>query len=177
MTNKISQRGFVLVVALVMLVILTLLVVSAIRSGNTNLRVAGNMQIKEEAVAAAQQATEQVISVNFTVAPVAQTINVDINKDGTVDYVVTVPTPTCTSSKALQNADLNPLSVADAPCVSSSTAQNTGLMTGSTPKASGMSWCNLQQWEVEAQVGDAATGASVATHQGVSMRTVVGTGC
>lgn len=177
MNPSVKQRGFVLVTALIFLVILTLLVVSAIRGGNSSLKIAGNMQQKEEAVAAAQQATEQVISANFTANPIAQTINVDINKDGTTDYVVTVPAQTCTSTKALQNSDLNSALPADQPCISSSAAGNTGLMVAGAPAATGQSWCNQQKWEVEARVADAVTGAAVTTHQGVSMRTVVGTDC
>lgn len=177
MNPRIHQRGFVLVIALIMLVILTLLVISAIRVSNTNLRVAGNMQTGQEAVAAAQQATEQVISVNFAAAPTAQTVNVDINKDGTADYVVSVPVPTCSSTKPLQNSDLDPANAADQPCISSSTASNTGLMISGTTAATGQAWCNQQKWEVQAQVNSVVTGAAVTTHQGVSMRTVVGTDC
>ena len=47
------QKGMTLVVALVMLVVLTLLVVSAIRFGNINLRIAGNAQSEAEATSAA----------------------------------------------------------------------------------------------------------------------------
>ncbi len=62
MTTKNSQRGSTLVVGLVMLVVLTLLVISAIWSSNTNLRIAGNMQMQEEVRTAAQLAIEQEIS-------------------------------------------------------------------------------------------------------------------
>lgn len=177
MTSRSREGGFVLITALIFLIILTLLVVSAIRVANSELRIAGNTQVKEEALAAAQQATEQVISANFTKDPVAQTVNVDVNKDGTTDYIVTVPAQTCTSSKALTNGELNPNNSADAPCISSSTGQNTGLMVDGAPAATSQSWCNSQKWEVQAQVTDVVTGAAVTTHQGVSMRTVAGTAC
>ena len=42
--NRRSQFGVTLVIALVMLIILSLLVVSAIRFGNINLRITGNVQ-------------------------------------------------------------------------------------------------------------------------------------
>ena len=177
MTRRATQGGFVLITSLIFLVILTLLVVSAIRAGNSSLRIAGNMQQKDEAVAAAQQATEQVISVNFTTNPIAQTINIDINKDGTTDYVVTIPAQTCTSTKALLASDLNKDLPADAPCLPSGTASNSGLLQDGTPLPTGQSWCNQQKWEVEAQVSNAVTGAAVRTHTGVSLRTVVGTDC
>ena len=67
--NRVKQHGATLVTALVMLVVLTLLVLSAIRSSTTNLRIAGNMQMQGEIVEAAQQAAEQIISYNFPANP------------------------------------------------------------------------------------------------------------
>lgn len=183
MTHPTRERGFVLAIALVMLVILTMLVVSAWRFGNTSLKVAGNMQVKEEAVAAAQQVTEQVISTNFTTTLTAsppewpKQINVDVNLDGNTDYQVDVPTPSCTSTRSLQNADLDSTNPADASCISSGTANNTGLIVNGVFVAQGQAWCNQQTWDIEARVTDVVTGANVATHQGVAMRTKVGTDC
>lgn len=176
--NRINrQRGATLIVGLVMLVVLTLLVISAIRSSNTNLRIVGNMQMQEEVSSAAQQATELVLSANFTSNPVAQSVLIDINKDGTTDYTANV-TPTCTGSIAVVNADLNPSNSADAPCISSAAAQNTGLMvSGVVGAMTGQSWCYLQQWEVQANVADTNTGATATTVQGVSIRVPAGTNC
>ena len=47
---------------MIMLVLLTLFVLSAINSGTINLRISGNTQAQDEARAAAQQAIEQVVS-------------------------------------------------------------------------------------------------------------------
>lgn len=174
MITRQTQRGSTLLVALVMLVVLTLLVISAIRSSSTNLRIAGNMQMQEEAIAAAQQATEQIISnSNFTTAPVASAINVDINQDGTNDYTANIATPSCTGSKAVQNDD------PDIPseCISSGTAQNTGLFFASGAQVAGTSWCYAQQWEVQTTVQDNRTGATATLHQGVSMNVPTGTTC
>lgn len=174
-----KQGGETLIVTLVMLVVLTLLVVSAIRAGNVNLRIVGNMQLGEEVSTAAQQATEQVMSSNFTVNPVSQVLAVDINQDGTPDYTANVY-PTCTGSIAITNADLNSALAADAPCISSGAAQNTGLMVSAVPATAtltGQSWCYLQQWELEAAVTDSNTGATATTVQGVAIRVPVGTGC
>lgn len=174
-----KKRGETLVVALAMLVVLTLLVISAIRTATTNLRVVGNMQMQEEASIAARQATEQVMSSNFTVNPVSQVIAVDINHDGVSDYTATV-TPTCTGSIALTNADLNPAIPADAPCISSGAAQLTGLMVSAPAGATtltGQSWCYLQQWELQAAVTDNNTGANATTVQGAAIRVPAGTAC
>lgn len=175
---KYKQRGATLIVALVMLVVLTLLVISAIRSSNTNLRIAGNMQMQGEAAAAAQQAIEQIISTNFTVTPVSSVISVDINNDGTPDYDANVAVPTCSGSVALANASLNMSDPNDIPCFSSSTNSNTGIMFASgTPATTGQSWCFQQQWDVGSTATSPSTGVNVETHQGVSLRVPAGTTC
>ena len=57
-----GQRGISLVVGLIMLLLMTLLAISAFQASNVNLRIAGNMQVRQETLAAAQTATEQVLS-------------------------------------------------------------------------------------------------------------------
>ena len=52
------QRGISLVLGLIMLVLLTLLAISAFQASNVNLRIAGNMQVRQETLAAAQTAIE-----------------------------------------------------------------------------------------------------------------------
>jgi Tfp pilus assembly protein PilX len=175
MPLKHKQRGSTLLVALVMLVVLTLLVLSAIRSSNTNLRIAGNMQMQGEAAAAAQQSIEQVLSSNFTANPVSSVINVDINNDGTNDYRADVAKPACSGSRALLNTDPSiPLD-----CISSSSASNTGIMSASgIPVTTGQSWCFKQQWDVQTQATSlTGTGADVTIHQGVSLTVPAGTTC
>jgi Tfp pilus assembly protein PilX len=173
-----KQSAQTLVVALVMLVVLTLLVISAIRAGNINLRIVGNMQLREEISGAARQGTEQVMSSNFTTNATAQAITVDVNQDGTTDYTVNV-NPICTGSITITNADLNPNLAADLPCVSSGAAQQTGLMVSgvAATAALGQSWCYLQQWELQAEVNDSNTGATATTVQGVALRVPAGTNC
>lgn len=178
MTRR-NQRGATLLVALIMLVVLTLLVVSAIRSSTTNLRIAGNMQMQEEASAAAQQAVEQVISTNFTVNPVSSVVNVDINNDGTPDYAANVAAPTCNGSVPINNANLDMTNPNDAPCFSSSTASNTGMFnTSGVAAAAVQSWCYSQQWDVQSHATSlSGSGADVTVHQGVSLRVPAGTSC
>ncbi|HXU93342.1 MAG TPA: hypothetical protein VFP33_06760 [Gallionella sp.] len=178
MNTRNKQRAQTLIVGLVMLVVLTLLVMSALRASNINTRITGNTQMQEETEAAAENATEQVISTNFTTNPISQVIAVDINIDGTSDYTANVPAPKCTGSLAVTNTQLNPANPADVPCISSATAKQTGLMVSGVASAgTGPSWCYLQQWEVQAQVTDNRTGATATSTQGVSMRVPVGTEC
>ena len=48
--GRLRQAGMSLVVGLVMLIVLTLMVVSAVRMSKTNLKVVGNQQAKIEAL-------------------------------------------------------------------------------------------------------------------------------
>ncbi len=57
-----NQRGMTLVVSLIMLVVITLFVLSAIRLSTANLRTVGNMQARNEAAAASQRAIEDLLS-------------------------------------------------------------------------------------------------------------------
>ena len=89
-----QQRGTTLVVALIMLLLLSLLVSGAFTLSTVNLKAVGNVQTRNEALAAVNTALEDVISTNFVGAGV-QTPQVDINNDGVSDYSVTIQAPTC----------------------------------------------------------------------------------
>lgn len=101
MKPRISQRGATLLVSLIMLVVLTLFVISAINLTNVNLRIVGNMQIQKEIQAAAQQGIEKVIS---TSAMSTDDVPVDINHDGTTDYTANV-SKTCIGTNISKDTD------------------------------------------------------------------------
>ncbi len=143
-----AQRGATLVVALIMLTLITLLVVNAFTLSTSNLKAAGNMQARDEAIAAANQAIEQVVSAPFTDAPVAQQIVVDINKDGKTDYTVNVALPKCVRAKEVPN----PLKC----------EENLKALCAESD------WHT--EWDLQAVVGDAASGASVVVNQGVRVK-------
>jgi Tfp pilus assembly protein PilX len=145
-----NQRGSSLMVSLIMLVVLTLLVTAAMRSSNTNLRIAGNMQAQAETQAAVQKVIENVISSDFTAAPAASTTSVDVNNDGVDDYTVSVAAPTCTTTATVRNDDLS----------DTSTCWTDGYD----------SLCSREQWDVQATVSDSSnshTAAQMVVHQGV----------
>lgn len=169
-----KQHGSTLIVALVMLMLLTLMAISAMNSTTSNIQVVGNAQFREEASAAAQQGIERVISSNFTVSPAASAIAVSF---GAANYAASVAAPTCLSSIGLNNDALDPSDPNDAVCLSSGSATNTGIMNASGVVAAGQSWCYEQKWDIRATVDDANTGANTAVHQGVSMRVPAGTEC
>ena len=141
-----SQRGATLIIGLIMIVLITLIVVNAFTLSSSNLKSVGNMQVRDEAIAAANQAVERLISSTFTNALGSQTFTVDINKDGTDDYSVAVAVPTCiraTIAKAALPSDVE---------------LGAAMSTGST-------WNT--DWDIDSTVTDAATGAAVRIKQGV----------
>lgn len=178
-TRRTQQAGMVLITALVMLVVITLLVIAGINMTNVNTKIAYNMQLKEEAQAATQQVVEQMISdpANFnSPLPPPTTVAVDINNDGTPDYSVSAPTPSCIASTPIKQNQLDASNPADIPCFGTSSLQNTGLVGGKV--ATGASLCANTTWDVSTSYTDpSGTGLSVATHQGVNLRVVAGTTC
>ncbi len=172
-----QQRGSTLLVALIMLVLLTLIAVSAINSTTASIQMVGNAQVREESASVAQQGIEGMLSYNFTAAPAASAISVDINNDGTPDYVGQVNMPTCISSIPLTNAQLNFAVAADQQCASSDKKTNTGIIGASGVVATTQSWCYKQTWELSATVADNVTGANTTVHQGVYIRVPTGTAC
>ncbi len=141
-----TQRGATLIIGLIMLVLITLIVVNAFTLSSTNLKSVGNMQVREEALAAANLAAEKLISAPFTNALGAQSFKVDINKDGTDDYTVAVAVPTCI--RALKATVAGPSDVELGAAMSAGSTWNT-------------------EWDIDATVTDAASGASVRVRQGV----------
>lgn len=183
MSNRpFAQRGATLVIGMIMLVLVTLFVLAAINMSTVNLRIMGNQQARNESIAAAQQAIEQVVSTDFTAAPVAVTVPVDINGDGTTDYNVTVAQPTCLNSVPIKLSTLRPLNAngtinqKDAQCELSGPSRSAGIAGAA---GTGNSICSNTQWELNATTSDAATGsgAAVTVHQGVGTRVLLGTPC
>lgn len=92
-----AQRGAALVVSIIMLVLITLLVITAMNLGSLGFRSVSNTQYRDEAIAAANVAIQQVISSPFFVDPAAavEDIDVDLDNDGDTDYVVSIAEPQC----------------------------------------------------------------------------------
>ena len=139
-----SQRGITLFIGLIMLVLITLMVTSAFTLSTTNLKSVGNMQAKDEAIAAANQAIEQVLSSPFTTAPAAEEINVDINNDGEIDYVASIAIPTCIRA-SIESAAVK--------------------TSGTLPSMSTVNTYNTL-WNIEATIDDAKTGVKTIVQTG-----------
>jgi hypothetical protein len=143
-----SQRGATLVIGLIMLVLITLMLITALTLGISNFRAVSNMQYREEAIAAASKAIEQVITGPFTAAPAVDTILVDIDNNGTNDYSVAIAVPQCISATQAFGADPSSLSLPPAMTVAST-------------------WNTV--WDIDATVNSATNvgGAAVRVRTGV----------
>jgi type II secretory pathway pseudopilin PulG len=106
-----NQRGAALVVGLIMLVLITIMLISALVLSTSNFRSVTNMQFREEAIAAANRAIDQVISSNFTADPTGETIEVDIDNDDNPDYIVQIDEPVCISASLAFGADPSSLAL------------------------------------------------------------------
>lgn len=155
------QRGLTMFVAMIILVMVTLLVVSAFRVSNTNLKIVASMQGRQEAMASGQAAIEQVLSSPFfTENPTivaATPIAVDINGDGTSDFDVSMGTPRCVRTAPVVMS--NPPTKLQLDCAGSSRY----------PSATTPTWCSNTVWELSATTTDRLTAAKTTVRQGVGM--------
>jgi Tfp pilus assembly protein PilX len=169
------QQGATLIVGMIMLILISLLAVASFRLGKTDLLIVGNMQQRKQALSAAQQTIEQVISsVQFTTTPtnalpnpcggVANAACVDVNGDGVTDINVSVVV-LCSAIEPILNSALNLAIVSDQNC-SNQANQNLGV----TGVASNNSACSNSVWDTQATAIDVVTNAQYVIDQGVAVR-------
>ena len=144
MPSAYRQRGATLIVGLIMLLLFTLMISTTFMLSSTNLKAVGNMQSRNEALAAANMAINLMMSTAFTTAPAADTVNVDLNNDGTDDYLVELAQPQCVQAS---------LAAATAP-----SSVTLATMSRST-------WNTV--WEIRASVSDPLSGAATVVRTGV----------
>lgn len=180
-TLRASQRGATLFVGLLMLVLITMLSVSAIRLSTINNMVIGNEQFQMEAEDAAAYEIDRLLSSEaFLTANVATSRALPAFQstgggagstvEGTT-YSVTIPTPNCKRYRYLKISELvdadGYVSGDDSACIGVSGGEITlvGTTTGSDN-----SLCASALWEIAANVQIPGTGANVNVFQGVEMR-------
>ena len=165
-----TQTGITLVVSLIMLIVLTLLVVSAIQFGNINLKISGNAQTEAEAAAATQVAIEQMLKdvvAAEKIDDIAARPQVVVSTGGAT-YKVKVEKPTCNLSQNVSTTKLDPSKAADRPCFEDGSGDPLYDSNGKPiVKASA---CKDQQWDIAASLSDAPSGAQVSMLQGVALR-------
>ncbi|MCF8177009.1 MAG: pilus assembly PilX N-terminal domain-containing protein [Sulfuritalea sp.] len=155
--SRISQQGSVLLLSLFMLMIMTMLALSAIRMGTVNLRTINNMQMRGEAMTAAQLALDEVLSSNFTenISGTGRIWTVPIDAGKSYDVVVAVPcirqvTPILNTVLDLGNPE-------DAKCFDS--------IGGGAISA-----CSTTVWEISATARSGWFGGRVTMTQGTGIR-------
>ena len=121
--ERTSETGATLVVSLIMLTLITLMILAALAIGGANFRTVTNMQFRDEAIAAANTALDQVTSSSFTDDPVAEQIYVDLDNDDTDDYEVNIDPPQCI--RVTLAATTPPSSLSLPPTMSTASSWNT----------------------------------------------------
>lgn len=171
------QRGVTLIMALIMLTLLTLLSLASFNLGKSNLQIVGNMQRREEALAAADAAIEEAISsTRFFSTPTdalaspcggnGNTRCVDTDGDNVADVTVTLtPAPTCVKVQNVKNTSLDLSDEEDLGC-----SGGGAPLFGVAGAVTGDSLCANSVWEIHAVATDNVSEATVEVTQGVSVR-------
>jgi type II secretory pathway pseudopilin PulG len=170
------QRGVTLVVALVMLVIISMLAISTFNLGKSSIQVVGNMQSRDEAIAASRQVIDEALSNKLFFESPDDTLNqpcngpntrcIDVNGDGMVDITTTLtPSPSCVKARTIKVNELDFTNTEDQNC--SVGEGGTGLIVGAK---TGNSLCANSTWEITAVSTDAVTESRVEVVQGVNVR-------
>jgi nitrate reductase cytochrome c-type subunit len=155
-SRLVRQQGVTLIIGMIMLILITLMVTTTFNLSSTNLKSVGNMQSRNESIAAANKAIEMVIGTYFytnfsSVPPFIPDITYDINNDGVIDYLVAVAVPMCIQSTEVAGSS------------------SEGACTSATLE--GFSGCGTTNystlWDIDATVTDAASGATVRVRQGM----------
>ncbi|MCU6433495.1 hypothetical protein LPB67_06830 [Undibacterium sp. Jales W-56] len=180
-----QQRGATLLVSLIMLILITILVVTAFKLSKGNLQIAGNMQQRNQLQVAAQSTIEEIISTtrftdtptNALLSPCNAVLNTkcfDVTGKGGKDVTVAV-TLTCTSVKPVLNANLDISKTDDQGCTVGVRDDLLGVEGG--PGSSDVSFCAERMWDIQAAATDNFTSAQYTVNQGTAIRVPVTTTC
>ena len=171
-----KQRGVVLLIGLVMLILLTLMAVAALKFGTANFTLVNNQQTRAEAIRAGEQVIEQIITneeivmVNganlFGTGSPTPAVGIDINGDATADYTVVVPPPVCVKRSVIAQATLDFALADDLGCARSVDQASLGVEGA----GAGDSLCSAVVWDVNATASDAFQQNNVTVTQGVGQR-------
>jgi Tfp pilus assembly protein PilX len=141
-----SQKGAVLLVSLIMLMLFTVMMAGLFSRSNTTIKAVSNMQMRSQALSAANFAVEQIISSDFTAAPQAEAVIIDINNDNVTDYTASIDAPLCIRAYAASGS--SPSSV-------------------SLPGLTSTNWNTV--WEIVSTVSDDVSGSFVRVRAGVNV--------
>ncbi len=181
--SSVPQQGAVLVIALIMLLITTLIAISAFEMGGNNLIVVSNLEGRGQAQKAAEAALEiAVADLSLLIDSLGTNSQravyycqgkknhrcYDINGDGQIDIEVDLanPLPQCIRLDRQRNNDLDPADRSDQGCFLG--AQQVGAVDGAT--SAGMSMCSNAIWDIWARAVDLDSQAEARVRQGVGIR-------
>jgi hypothetical protein len=166
-----TQHGISMVLGLIILILMTLLAISAFQASNVNLRIAGNMQVRQETLDAAQTAIEQVLSSPAFVDTTAPLAAYAVALNGATYTVNFAPAPTCSSVVDIPSENLDPTVPDDFVCIPSGAlpSSSSGIFLASGPPTA-PSYCSNTRWALTADVADPNSGAHTTLEQGVAVR-------
>jgi len=179
-----KQRGITLIIGLIMLVLLTLMAISAMRLGTDQTVIISNAQQQTKAIMAAQTAIDTVMNSSaFTTNPAAaitvsncpgggaNVLCVATDGSSTPDFKVAIsPTPTCVTGGTIPANQLDLSQGANSPDLSClSSAQQSSF--GTSGAATGNSLCANSVWEVNATATSLINSTATATvTQGIGQK-------
>ncbi len=177
-----QQRGAVLVIALIMLLLTTLIGVSVFDMGSSNLAVVSNLENKRQVEKAAEATLEAAVNdlpllIESLSAESPKAVFFcegrknhkcfDVNGDGSSDIEVDlVPAPSCIGMTPIKNNELDATDINDQGCFIGT--QQVGVVGGSG--SSGQSLCSGSVWDLRARAVDFSSGAQARVRQGISIR-------
>jgi hypothetical protein len=164
-----------MVVALIMLLMLTLVAVTALNMSKSSLQIVGNLQGRSQDLVTANAVSEQVISSTQFFNNPSATLNVngtwtnsttiDVYGDGKTMLPVTVTPPRCIAAQPIPVTALVLTNPDDLGC-SRGVTQNFGV-AGASAAAS---LCASSTWDISAQAKDNVTNGSATVVQGAAVR-------
>lgn len=184
MNTRNKQEGTVLIIGMIMLVLITLLVVTAFNMSSSHLRVVNNVQVQEEVLSAANAAIERTVSDSLFISAAGysatQTVSLfEAAASGTTEQKTPVSvsvSSSCEKAKTLSNKDANAVSK---DCIWD--ADSGGVFVAGKSAATNDSLCAETIWDVRAVAqSPLGNGTAVEVHEGVGVSTAktnVPTGC
>ena len=175
------QEGMTLLMALIMLIVLTMLALTSFNLSKPNVQIVSNMQQRDEAIAAAQEVLEEVVSsIIFSKTPDhtlstpcdndANSRCVDTNGDNVVDVRVRLtPQPNCIGSMGMRNSTLDVEDPEEVGCI----APKDPALSGTADAINDDSQCANTNWEITAVATDELTQSKVTIKQGLAMTTAL----
>lgn len=181
-----DENGSVLIVTLIFLILFGLIAATVFRGSLSSVQAIGNMQWRIEAINAANDAIDKLISDPSTFSNPAATaafvkstpfsfdVTGDSNSDVTVRFLDESAGPKCKGAVAIPTSALDTTNKDDLSCMASDSSANTGLSVtdgGATSSVAGSaSLCSNAIWSLTLRATDAVTNTAVTIDQGIGVR-------